>query len=166
MELTNKVAESGLITINLETYFPREEVKEFDLKNYLYKGLILREKEFRQVLKEHDWLAYTGKVLAVYCSSDAIVPVWAYMLVASNAQPYAAEVFSGSPAAWYERAYDKVISTLDVETYKGERIIIKGCSKKPVPHTAYTMLTTKLQPVAKSVMYGEACSTVPIYKRK
>jgi len=164
-ELVNRVANSGLITINLEDHFPREERVSFDLKEYLFHGLILKEKEFRQALKEIDWQQYRGKVLLVYCSTDAIVPVWAYMLVSTLAAPFAADVFFGTEPDYLEGHYRQVLSDLDYGQYEGERIVIKGCSKHPVPASAYMEIARRLQPHAQSIMYGEPCSTVPIFKR-
>ncbi len=163
--LVNRVAASGLITINLENYFPEGEVVEFDLKDYLYMELILKEKDFREALKEHDWLQYQDKILLVFCSTDAIVPVWAFMLVATYAAPYAKDVFQGDRENYYKAAFNRAISQLEMTQYNDQRIVIKGCSDKPVPPAAYLELTRRLQPYAKSIMYGEPCSTVPIYKR-
>ena len=163
--LVNRVANSGLITLNLEDYFPKAEVVVFDLKDYLYMELILKEKDFRAALKAHDWEQYEGKILLVYCSTDAIIPVWAYMLVSAYATPFAAEIFQGDAETFYKTHYAKVISAIDGEEYAQKRIVIKGCSDKPVPAAAYLELTRKLQPHAQSIMYGEPCSTVPIFKR-
>ncbi len=163
--LVNRVANSGLITLNLEDFFPADEVAHFDLKAYLFMELILKEKDFREALKEHDWTQYAGKALLVYCSTDAIIPVWAYMLVAAYAAPYAADVFQGDADAYYKAAFARALAALDAEQYAQQRIVIKGCSNKPVPPAAYVELTRKLQPYAQSIMYGEPCSTVPIFKR-
>ncbi|MFK8103481.1 MAG: DUF2480 family protein [Saprospiraceae bacterium] len=163
--LVNRVASSGLITINLEDFFPSEETAVFDLKAYLFKELILKEKDFRAALKAHDWSQYQGKHLAVYCSTDAIVPVWAYMLVAAYATPFALQIFQGDLTQFYATFFDKILATWDASQYEGKRIVIKGCSNKPVPPAAYVGLTQKLQPYAQSIMYGEPCSTVPIFKR-
>ena len=163
--LINRVANSGLITINLEDFFPKEKVVVFDLKDYLFKELILKEKDFRAALKAHDWSQYSNTNLLVFCSTDAIIPVWAYMLVTSYAEPFAKEVFQGDEATFYKLAYEKALSNYDAAQYEGQRIIIKGCSNKPVPPAAYVMLTKKLRPFAQSIMYGEPCSTVPIFKR-
>ena len=164
-ELINRVANSGLITLNLENYFPPEEVCQFDLKDYLYMELILKEKEFRQALKDHDWEQYRGKHVLVFCSSDAIIPVWAFMLVGAYTAPVAASVFQGNREEFYKQAFMQALSGLDVAQYEGARIVIKGCSNKPVPPAAYVELTRLLQPYAQSIMYGEPCSTVPIFKR-
>lgn len=163
--LINRVAASGLITLKLEEFFPAATISEFDIKDYLFKGLLLREKDFRTALKEHDWAQYEDQILLVYCSTDAIIPMWAYMLVAAYAQPHALDVYQGSPEDFYRHHYDQVIAELDVSEYKDQRVIIKGCSDQPVPAGAYLALTKRLRPVAKSIMFGEPCSTVPIYKQ-
>ena len=163
--LINRVASSGLITINLEDFFPKEELIIFDLKDYLFMEMILKEKEFRVALKEHDWTQYKGKNLAVHCSTDAIIPVWAYMLVTAFAAPYASTVFQGDAETFYKVAFQKALVDLNGKDYEQKRIVIKGCSNKPVPPSAYVELTLKLQPYAQSIMYGEPCSTVPVFKR-
>ena len=163
--LVNRVANSGLITLNLEEFFPKEEVVAFDLKDYLFMELILKEKDFREALKEHDWSQYQDKILLVYCSTDAIIPVWAYMLVTGYAEPYAADIFQGDEQTYYQVAFNRALEALDAQQYEQQRIVIKGCSNKPVPPSAYVELTRKLRPYAQSIMYGEPCSTVPIFKR-
>ena len=163
--LVNRVANSGIITINLEEFFPKEEFVVFDLKDYLFKELILKEKDFRTALKEFDWENLKGKILLIYCSNDAIIPVWAYMLVASYASPFAVDIFQGTQEEYLKKHYSQVITALDETTYDNQRIVIKGCSHKPVPPSAYADLTKKLQATVRSIMYGEPCSTVPIYKR-
>lgn len=164
--LVNKVANSGIITINLEDFFPKEELVVFDIKDYLFRELILKEKDFRSSLKEYDWEGLKGKILLIYCSSDAIIPVWAYMLVASYAGPYVSVIFQGSKTEFLKSHYNSAIQNLDIYNYTNQRIVIKGCSNKPVPPSAYADLTAKLQPTVRSIMYGEPCSTVPIFKRK
>lgn len=164
--MVNRVAESGLITIDLESFYPKEQPASFDLKDYLFMGLVLREKEFREALKKLDIETFRGKRVAVFCSADAIVPVWAYMLVAAHLQPVAAGVFFCRPEQLDEAYFSRLIATLDVSPYAGKRVIIKGCSDKPVPAAAYLLLTERLRPVVKSLMYGEACSNVPIFKSK
>ncbi len=165
MELVNRVASSGLLTLNLEEYFPKGEIGIFDIKDYLFMGLILKEKDFREALLQHDWTQYDGKTLLVYCSADAIVPVWAYMLVATYSEPFAKDVFQGDEDAFYKAHYYHTIENLDLQHYEGKRIVIKGCSEKPVPPAAYLALTKRLRPLALSIMYGEPCSTVPIFKK-
>lgn len=164
--LINRVAQSGLVTINLEDFYPEAELLSFDIKDYLFQGLILKEKDFRKVLKEHDWSAYSGKHLNIFCSTDAIIPTWAYMLVTSYAQEYALSIFQGSKEEFMKNYYNKVLDDLDYSQYEDKRIVIKGCSNKPVPPSAYSVLTGNLKPHALSIMYGEPCSTVPIYKRQ
>ena len=163
--LVNRVANSGLITINLEDFFPTEELAVFDLKDYLFMELMLKEKDFRAALKAHDWTQYEGKNFAVYCSTDAIVPVWAFMLVAAYAEPHARQVFQGNAEAFYQHAFYHALEAVNGADYDQKRIVIKGCSNKPVPVSAYVELTRKLRPYAQSIMYGEPCSTVPIFKR-
>ena len=163
--LVNRVAASGLITINLEDFFPTEEVAVFDIKDYLYMELMLKEKDFRTALKEHDWEQYKGKHLLVYCSTDAIVPVWAFMLVTAYATPHTASIFNGEVDTFYQQAFSAALANFKADQYEGKRIVIKGCSNKPVPVSAYVELTRLLQPFAQSIMYGEPCSTVPIFKR-
>lgn len=164
--LVNRVAQSGIITIKLEEYFPAEPLAHFDLKAYLFMELILKEKDFRTAIKEHDWAQYQDKVLLVYCSSDAIIPQWAYMLVAASAAPFAADIFQGEAEAYYNQYFRQRIASLDTDQYQGQRIVIKGCSDHPVPAGAYLELTRHLQPVARSIMFGEPCSTVPVFKQK
>lgn len=163
--LVNRVAQSGLITLKLEEFFPEGEVTELDLKDYLFKGLVLREKDFRTAMKEHDWDKYAGKNLMVHCSADAIVPVWAYMLVATYASPRALRVFMGTSEEFYRIAFQETLQKLDPASFEGRRVVIKGCGDKPVPPSAYLDITCMLMPFAKSIMYGEPCSTVPLYKR-
>ena len=163
--LVNRIAESGLITLNLEEYYPKQKIAVLDIKDYWFKGLILKEKDFRLALKEHDWSQYEGQILCVYCSTDAIIPVWAFMLVSSYAGPVSEEVYVGDQAEYLKHHYYKTLSALEPGQYQDARIVIKGCSHKPVPPAAYAYLTELLKPVAKSIMYGEPCSTVPIYKR-
>ncbi|MDZ4683428.1 MAG: DUF2480 family protein [Saprospiraceae bacterium] len=163
--LVNRVVSSSLITINLEDFFPKAEVVPFDLKQYLFMELIVKEKDFREAIQQHDWTQYQGKVLLVFCSADAIIPMWAYMLVAASAAPYAADIFQGDAEAYYKTAFAKALDALDPAGYDQKRIVIKGCSDKPVPAAAYIEITRKLQPYAQSIMYGEPCSTVPIFKR-
>ena len=165
-EIINKVAQSKLVTFDLEDYYPKGERKVLDLKGWLYEGIILREKEFRTFLAEYDWEQYTDAFVALTCSTDAIVPGWAYMLVTTKLQPYAKKIIQGDLQDLETSLYQTVIAGLDVSMYLDMPVIIKGCSHKPVPPNAYLLLTEKLMPVAKSIMYGEACSSVPLFKRK
>ncbi|MEL6124065.1 MAG: DUF2480 family protein [Bacteroidota bacterium] len=163
--LVNRVANSGLITINLEDWFPKRELHEFDLTEYLFQGLILREKEFRVALREHEWSKYERGVVLVYCSSDAIIPMWAYMLISTYVSDAGAEVFVGSREAFLNHHYKKTISEMDTQAYVDQRVVIKGCSDAPVPPGAYAYLSARLQPLVKKIMFGEPCSTVPIWKK-
>lgn len=163
--LVNRVASSGLITINLEDFFPKEELVVFDLKDYLFMEMILKEKDFRTALKELDWSQYEGKHLAITCTADAIIPIWAYMLVAAYAEPHALQIFQGNAETFYKVCFQKALDQVDASQYEQKRIVIKGCSNHPVPASAYVELTRKLRPYAQSIMYGEPCSTVPIFKR-
>jgi len=163
--LVNRVSNSSLLTLKLEELFPKQEIVEFDIKDYLFMELILKEKDFREALKTHDWVQYKGKVLLVFCSADAIIPLWAYMLIAASAAPYAYDVFQGKTDDYYRTSLLRQIDQLDIEEYRGKRIVIKGCSDHPVPPAAYLEITRRLQPIAKSIMFGEPCSTVPVYKK-
>ncbi|MEM9078270.1 MAG: DUF2480 family protein [Bacteroidota bacterium] len=165
-EIINRVAQSKLVTFDLEElYLPGERVI-LDISQWLYEGLILREKEFRAQLDEMDWSSYQDKYVALTCSSDAIVPGWAFMLVTSKLVPFAKKVVQGNLEALETSLYQEQLVDYDFSDFKDKPIIIKGCSNKPVPQNAYLMAITKIQEVAKSVMYGEACSAVPLYKRK
>ncbi|HTS44664.1 MAG TPA: DUF2480 family protein [Puia sp.] len=164
--IVNRVALSPLHTINLEDYFPREEVVLFDLKPYLFMELILKEKEFRAALEGVDWKKYQDKIVAVTCSADAIIPVWAYMLVATHLQPIAREIVMGDEKTAIRQILLKRINMINVDEYKDKPVVIKGCGDLPIGEFAYMEITNLLRPVAKSIMYGEPCSTVPIYKKK
>lgn len=163
--LVNRVAESGLITINLENFLPTTEIIHFDIKDYLFMELILKEKDFREALKLYDWSKLEGKSLLVYCSTDAIIPTWAYMLVAAQATPFVESIYYGNEESYSTNHILRELDKIDFSQYDQQRIVIKGCSDKPVPVSAYVELTQRLQPFAQSIMYGEPCSTVPIFKR-
>ena len=163
--LVNRIANSSLITINLEELLPDGEFYAFDIKDYLFKGLILREKDFRTSLKDFDWDQVAGKTILIYCSADAIVPIWAYMLVAGYAEPKARLIFQGTREEYDKQYLYDTINDMDASKYKDERVIIKGCSDIEIPVSAYVDLTRKLRPFAQSIMFGEACSNVPIFKR-
>jgi hypothetical protein len=166
MEIVNKVAQSGLVTIDLEDlYVPGERVL-FDLKDWLFQELILKEKDFREKLKSHDWNQYKDKFIALTCSVDAVVPTWGYMLIATQLKPVAKKITFGNLIKLEEELFDEAISKLKAEDYKDQKVVIKGCSKIEVPVSAYVNLTSMLRPVVKSIMYGEPCSTVPVFKRK
>ncbi len=164
--LINKIANSGLITLRPEDWAPDQQPSSFDLKDYLFMELILKEQDFRAAIKAHDWLKYSDRPLCVYCSTDAIIPYWAYMLVATNASPYTGEVFYGSPSQWMSQKLLAHIDALDTSEFADQRVIIKGCTDGvEIGPEIYTALTMKLVPVVKSLMFGEPCSTVPVYKR-
>jgi len=165
-ELINRVNESALVTLNLEDYYPKDEVAVFDLKAYLFMGLILKEKDFREALKNLDLAPFTGKLVAVTCSADAVIPMWAYMLVASVLQPVANEVLYGTEEEIKKQLLLTNIAALSPEEFTDKRIVIKGCGDLPIGEAAYLQATKLLRPVAKSIMYGEPCSTVPIFKKK
>jgi hypothetical protein len=161
----NKVAESGIITINLEEFYPKEEVAVFDMKDHLFMGLILKEKDFREALKNLDFSIYQNKNVALTCTADAIIPMWAYMLVVSYLQPIAKEIIFGNEDFLHKTIFLKKLSTINIDDYADKRVVIKGCGELPITETAYVEITKLLRPVAKSIMYGEPCSTVPIYKK-
>lgn len=163
--IVNRVTASGLLSLNLEDYYHPGERVVYDLKDNLFQGLILREKEFRTFLKEHDWTQYQGKNVSVYCSADAIVPTWAYMLLAVYLEPYANRVVYGDLQALEMALFQEALSKIDIESFRGEKVVIKGCSDIPVPSYAYVEIVRLLKPVVQSIMYGEPCSTVPIYKK-
>ncbi|MEM9363192.1 MAG: DUF2480 family protein [Bacteroidota bacterium] len=164
-EIINRVAQSKLITFDLEElYLPGERII-LDISKWLYEGLILREKEFRAQLEDMDWTLYQDKYVALTCSSDAIVPGWAFMLVTSKLVPFAKKVVQGDLEALETSLYQDQLIDYDFSDFKDKPIIIKGCSNKPVPQNAYLMAISKIQEVAKSVMYGEACSAVPLFKK-
>jgi hypothetical protein len=165
-EIINRVANSKLVTINLEDYYPQGERILFDIKDWLFEGFVLREKDFRNQVMEYDWSQFKDTYVALTCSSDAIIPAWAFILLSINLEPFAKKTVIGNLELLETSIYQDVLNDLDVSEFKNKPIIIKGCSKKPVPQNAYIMLANKLKPIAKSIMYGEACSSVPLYKSK
>jgi Protein of unknown function (DUF2480) len=162
----NKVAESGLVTIDLETFYPKGELTVFDLKDHLFMGMIIKEKDFREALKNMDWQAYKDKSVALTCSADAIIPVWAWMLVATYLQPVAKEIVMGDEKELHKTLFLKNISAIDINDFTDKRVVIKGCGETPIGDYVYMEITKRLRPVVKSIMYGEPCSTVPVYKRR
>lgn len=164
--IINKVAQSGLVTLDPAQFYPQGERVVYDIKDNLFHGLMLREKDFREFVKEHNWAQYQDKFVAVTCSADAVVPAWAYMLLANRMAPYAREVVFGDADLLETVLFIKQIASMDVEQYRDQRLVIKGCGDTPVPVSAYVEITKKLTAVAKSLMFGEPCSTVPIYKRR
>jgi len=164
-QIVNKVANSKLNTLNLEDYYPQGVRVLLDISPWLYEGLILKEKEFRIAVENHNWEKYKDAYVALHCVTDAIIPGWAYMLVITKLQPFAIKAIHGNLEALETILYTAIINNLDCTKYQDSYIIIKGCSNKPVPPNAYLFLTEKLMKYAKSIMYGEACSSVPLYKR-
>lgn len=164
--IINKVAQSGLLSLDLAELYPSGERLFYDIKDNLFQGLMLREKDFREFIKEHNWEDYTGKHIAISCSADAIVPTWAFMLLANRMAPFAKTVVFGDLKLLETILFERELSKLDIEKYRDQRVVIKGCGEIAIPDSAYIDITVKLTGIAKSIMYGEPCSTVPIYKRK
>lgn len=165
--IVNKIAQSGLITLDLEQLLPKAlSIEAFDLKPFLFREMILKEKDFREAIAAFDWQIYRDKHVAVFCSADAIIPAWAFMLVASHLALLAKSVFSGTPEVFKEHLLLEAIDRQDITQYADQKIILKGCGNDPVPASAYLAMSLRLQPIVKSLMYGEPCSTVPVYKRK
>jgi len=164
--IINKVANSGLITLNLEDYYHAGERVLYDIKDNLFHGLILKEKDFRDFIKNHDWSQYQDKNVAIICSADAIVPTWAYMLLANRMRTYANEIVFGDLNALEAVMFAKALGKIDPQNYANERVVVKGCGDIDIPVSAYVEVTNLLTPVVKSIMFGEPCSTVPVYKRK
>ncbi|MEZ2441607.1 hypothetical protein QFZ51_000665 [Chitinophaga sp. W3I9] len=165
-EIINKVAQSGLETIDLEQFYPKGEIVVFDMKDYLFMELILKEKDFRAAMQSHDWEQYRGKNVGLICSADAVIPLWAYMLVMTNLEPVAAYAAFGDAAFIHNTLYLRNLGEIDLSAFADKRIVIKGCGDKRVGEIAYAEITRLLRPVVKSIMYGEPCSTVPVYKKK
>ncbi len=164
--IINKVTQSALLTLDLEKFYPEGEIAVFDLKNHLFMELILKEKDYREALKNLDWCIYQDKNIAITCSTDAIIPLWAYMLATTYLQPFAKEIIFGNEKELFNVLFLKNLWKIDAKEYEGKRVVVKGCGDKKIPETAYVEITKILRPVAKSIMYGEACSTVPIFKQK
>jgi hypothetical protein len=164
-EILNRVATSGIVSLDLEELYHAGERVLLDIKDQLFQGLILREKDFREFLKSHDWSQYAGKNVAIICSEDAIVPTWAYMLLAVQLEPYANATVFGDLTALEGYLFSAAIKNIDAGEFQGKRVVVKGCSKFPVPVSAYVEITTLLRPVVQSLMFGEPCSTVPLYKK-
>jgi len=162
--IINKVASSGIITLDLEEIYPQGERVVFDLKPLLWQEVALKEDDLRGFCKTHDWSQYKGQFVSVHCSADAIIPTWAYMLVATQLQPYAAFVSQGDAEQLERAVFTRFVEQLNIEPFRDSRVVVKGCSKMPVPLNAYVELSAKLMPVVKSLMFGEPCSTVPLYK--
>ena len=165
-EIINRVAQSKLQVVDLEDYYQEGVRFVFDIKDWLYEGFVLKEKAFRQYVKDYDWSQHQDQFVVLHCSTDAIIPAWSYMLLTLELQPYAKKVCLGDLETLETLLYQETIASIDVEPYRDKPIIIKGCSNKPVPTNAYLLLSNKLKPVAKSLMYGEACSSVPLFKKR
>lgn len=162
--IVNKVAASGLITLDLEEHYPTGERRVFDLAPLLWQGIALREEELRAFCSAHDWSAYAGARVSIHCSTDAIIPTWAYMLVATCLRPHTAFITQGDAEQLERAIFTAFVGSLDVEPFRNARVVVKGCSRLPVPLNAYVELSARLMPVVKSLMFGEPCSTVPLYK--
>ncbi len=164
-EIVNRVANSPLITVNLEDYYNKGERVVYDLTQNLFQGMILREKDLREFVKDHDWSLYAGKNVAITCSEEAIVPTWAFMLIATKLEGIANMVILGSVETLEFALYKEALAKIDPEEFTNKPVVIKGCGNLPVPESAYVELTRLLKPYVKSIMYGEPCSTVPLYKK-
>ena len=165
-EIVNKVAVSKLEVFDLEDYFPNEDLLSLDIAQFLFEGFILKEKEFRAALKEFDWNKYKDTYVSLYCSTNAILPAWAYILIVSHLNTFSKLTIQGSQKDLLISIYNEKLMHLDFTVYMGLPVILKGCSNKPVPQEVYVLATQKLLPFAKSIMFGEACSAVPLFKRK
>ncbi len=163
--IVNKVAQSALVTVNLEKFYPEGDMAIFDLKEHLFMELILKEKEYREILKNLDWQVYLNKNVGITCSADAIIPIWAYMLAVSYLEPVAKDIVFGNETVLFETLFLKNLWKIDPAEFADKRIVVKGCGEKKIPDNAYVEITKILRPVAKSIMYGEPCSTVPVYKQ-
>jgi hypothetical protein len=164
--LVNKVADSGLVSLDPADFYPSETIKLFDLKDHLFMGLILKEKDFRAALQNTDWQQYKDLAVGIDCSTDAIIPLWAYMLVASSLEPVASFIMKGNEEQVRESLFLRNISAMSPEKYTDQRIVVKGCGEKAIPESVYVALTHLLRPFAKSIFFGEPCSTVPVFKKK
>ena len=164
-QIVNRVANSSIVSFDLETIYPKGERLVFDIKNNLYEETILREKEFRGFIKENNWSEYQGKNVAITCSVDAIVPTWAFMLIASRLAPFANHFTFGTLPALEKELFNRAIANINIEDYRDAKVVVKGCSGNAIPTSAYVEIVRVLQPVTSSLMFGEPCSTVPVYKK-
>jgi len=165
-EIINRVANSKLVTIDLEDYFPKEERVLLDIQKWLYQGLILKEQDFREVVKNHPWEQYSGKYVALTCSADAIIPSWAFLLISASLAPFAKKFVVGDLDLLENMIFQDIVESIDIDQFKNVPVIIKGCSDRQIPQSAYALLTKRLLPEVSSLMFGEACSSVPLYKKK
>lgn len=163
-EIVNRVSASGLITFDLETFYQPGERVLLDIKDRLFQGLVLKEKDFRAFVKTHDWKQYQDKFVAITCSTDAIVPTWAYMLLATALRPYARLFFFGSLERLEEKIFEEKLKSVDWSEFENKKVVVKGCSKVEVPVSVYLEVVRHLQPLVSSLMFGEPCSTVPLFK--
>ena len=164
-KIVNRVANSGLINLDLTDYAPTETIDEIDLKHFLFEGFILKEKEFRTALKDFDWAQYDGKIVAINCSSDCIIPMWAFMLITSRLNNVASEIHFGTKNEVFQKHFLQNIDNIDASTFEGEKVIVKGCGNIPLTEDLYIAITKKLQNAVSSLMFGEACSAVPVFKK-
>jgi hypothetical protein len=164
--IINKVAESGLVSLDLAQYIPTTEIVLFDIKQFLFMELILKEKDFRAALLNADLTIYQDKIVGIFCSVDAIIPMWANMLIASALQPFAKAIYFGDENKVREQVLLEAIASISSADFIDQRVVVKGCGETPISESAYISITNKLKPVVKSIMYGEPCSTVPVYKKK
>ena len=164
-EIVNKVAQSGIITLELDQWAPKDRIESIDISTVLFQGMVLREKDFRAWIKEKNWGEFQGKWVAVHCSADAIIPHWAWMLIASALTTHQAIGFFGTPAAALEARWKSIIHGIDIAPYENSRVVVKGCGGEAMPESVYAEVTMRLQPVVESIMFGEPCSTVPVYKK-
>ncbi|RDK88234.1 DUF2480 family protein [Marinirhabdus gelatinilytica] len=165
-EIINRVANSKLVTIDLEEHYPEGKRILFDISQWLLEGIVLKEQDFRKAVKEHDWSQYQDCYVALHCSTDAIVPGWAFLFVSLQLAPYASKTVVGTLDTLESILFAEIIPTINLSEAEGKPVIIKGCAHKPIPQNAYVLLAKRLQPIAKSIMYGEACSAVPLFKKK
>ena len=165
-EIVNKVSSSTLVVFDLEDYYPKGVRVQIDISQWLIEGFLLKEKDFRAQLQEQDWSQYQDQFVSINCSTDAILPRWALVLVTMHLAPFAKKIVNGSIEDLDAALYEEILSKIDYSVYENKPVIIKGCSKKPVPMRAYVLVAQYLQPFARSIMYGEACSAVPLYKAK
>lgn len=165
-KIVNRVAKSPLKNIDLEELYPDGKRILFDIKNWLFEGIILKEKDFRESVNKHDWSQYQDTYVALTCSEDAIIPSWAYLLLSAELTPYAKKIVVGDLELLETSIFQEIINHMDISEYQDKPVIIKGCADKPIPASAFSFLIDRIQPIAKTIMYGEACSTVPLYKKK
>ena len=163
--IVNRVANSNLMVIDLEDFYPQGKRERIDISEWLFEGIVLKEKEFRKSVDLHDWSQYKGAYIALDCSTDAIIPGWAFMLISIQLAPYAKKISVGSIAELESLLFSEIIESLNLDPYEDKSVIIKGCSNKPIPQNAYVFLAKRLQPIARKIMYGEACSAVPLFKK-